>query len=50
MTLAPPVLVTVSESDCLLPTVTLLKLRLVGFDPNVPGAIPFPPEGWLVWG
>lgn len=35
-------LVTVSDSDCLLPTVTLPKLRLVGFDPSVPGATPVP--------
>lgn len=45
MTLAPPVLVTVSESDCLLPTVTLPKLRLVGFDPKAPGATPVPDNG-----
>lgn len=47
MTLAPPVLVTVSDSDCLLPTVTLPKLRLVGFDPNVPGAMPVPDNGMV---
>jgi hypothetical protein len=45
VTLAPPVLVTVSNRDWLLPTVTLPKLRLVGFDPNVPGATPEPDNG-----
>jgi len=45
VTLAPPVLVTVSDSDCLLPTVTLPKPRLVGFDPKVPGAMPVPARG-----
>ena len=35
-------LVTVSERDLLLPTVTLPKLRLVGFDPSVPGVTPLP--------
>jgi len=29
----------------LLPTVTLPKLRLVGFDPSVPGATPVPDKG-----
>ena len=42
MTLEPPVLVTVSDRVCLLPTVTLPKLRLVGFDPNVPAVTPVP--------
>ena len=45
MTLELPVLVTVSDRDCLLPTVTLPKLRLVGFDPSVPGEIPVPANG-----
>jgi hypothetical protein len=36
------VLVTVSVRACLLPTVTLPKLRLAGFDPSVPGDIPEP--------
>ena len=45
MTLEPPVLVNVSDKDCLLPTVTLPKLRLVGFDPSAPGAIPVPDNG-----
>jgi hypothetical protein len=38
-------LVTVSDSDCLLPTVTLPKLRLVGFDPRTPAATPVPDSG-----
>ena len=42
MTVEPPVLVTVSVRACLLPTVTLPKLRLAGFDPRVAGAIPVP--------
>lgn len=42
MTLDPPVFVTVSGRDELLPTVTLPKLRLVGFDPKVPGVTPVP--------
>lgn len=45
MTLEPPVLVTVSDRDLLLPTVTLPKPRLVGFDPNAPGATPVPDSG-----
>jgi hypothetical protein len=35
-------LVTVSESDCVLPTVTLPKLKLAGFEPREPDAIPLP--------
>src|ERR1700674_1920433 len=42
VTLEPPALVTVSDKDCLLPTITLPKLRLVGFDPTAPGATPVP--------
>ena len=38
-------MVTVSDKDCLFPTVTLLKLRLVGLAPNVPGATPVPDNG-----
>jgi len=38
-------LVTVSDRDWLLPTVTLPKLRLVGFDPSVPGVTPVPDNG-----
>jgi hypothetical protein len=45
VTLVPPVLVTVSERDWLFPTVTLPKLRLVGFDPSAPGEIPVPDKG-----
>ena len=50
MTLEPPVLVTVSDRDCRLPTVTLPKLRLVGFDPNAPGATPTPDNAIVVDG
>lgn len=42
VTLVPPVFVTVSEIDELLPTVTFPKLMLVGLAPNVPGATPVP--------
>ena len=45
MTLDPPVLVTVSDRDWLLPTVTFPKLRLVGFDPSVPCVTPVPVTG-----
>ena len=45
MTLVPPVLVTVSDRDCLLPTVTLPKPREVGFAPSVPGVTPVPDKG-----
>ena len=45
MTLEPPVLVTVSDRDCLLPTIALPKLRLVGFDPSAPGVAPVPDNG-----
>ena len=38
-------LVTVSERDCLFPTVTLPKLRLVGLAPSVPGVTPVPDRG-----
>ena len=38
-------LVTVSDKDWLLSTVTLPKLRLVGFDPRVPKATPVPDRG-----
>ena len=40
-------MVTVSDSDWLLPTVTLPKLRLVGFDPSAPGATPVPDNGMV---
>jgi len=39
------VLVTVSERDWLLPTVTLPKLRLAGLAPSVPGVTPVPDKG-----
>src|SRR5438270_128376 len=42
VTLEPPVLVTDSDRDCLIPTFTLPKLRLVGFEPSAPGATPLP--------
>jgi hypothetical protein len=45
VTLDPPVLVIVSDRDCLPPTITLPKLRLVGFDPSVPGVTPAPDNG-----
>ena len=47
MTSVPPVLVTVSERDLLLPTVTLPKLRLVGLAPSVPGVTPVPDKGMV---
>ncbi len=45
VTLLPPVLVTVSDKDCLFPTVTVPKLRLVGLAPSVPGVTPLPDKG-----
>jgi hypothetical protein len=45
VTLVPPVLVTVSDRDWLFPTVTLPKLRLVGFDPSTPALTPVPVRG-----
>jgi len=42
VTLEPPLLVTVSDSDGSDPTVTLPKLRLVGFDAKSPGDTPVP--------
>jgi len=38
----PPVLVTVSDRDWLLPTVTLPKLSVVGFAPSVACETPVP--------
>ena len=38
-------MVTVSDRDCLLPMVTVPKLRLVGFDPSAPGTTPVPDNG-----
>ena len=40
-------LVTVSDRDCLFPTVTLPKLRLVGLAPSVPGVTPLPDKGMV---
>lgn len=45
VTLEPPVLVIVSGSDWLLPTVTLPKLSVVGFAPKLPGVTPVPVSG-----
>jgi hypothetical protein len=45
VSVVPPVLVTVSDSTCLLPSVTLPKLKLVGFDPREPAAMPVPDSG-----
>ena len=45
VTLDPPVFVTVSERDCLLPTITLPKLRLVGLGLRTPGVTPAPDNG-----
>jgi hypothetical protein len=47
VTVVPPLLVTVSDRDCLFPTVTLPKLRLVGFAPSVPGVTPLPDKGMV---
>ncbi len=41
----PPVLVTVSDNTCLLPSVTLPKFKLVGFDPSAPCVTPVPDNG-----
>lgn len=45
MTLDPPVLVTVSDSEEFLPTITLPKSRLVGLDDRVPAETPIPDNG-----
>lgn len=45
MTLVPPVLVTVSDDVWVFPTVTVPKLKLVGFDPSTPGDMPVPERG-----
>jgi hypothetical protein len=42
-----PVFVMVSESDPVLPTFTLPKLRLVGFALKAPGATPVPDSGMV---
>ena len=47
MTLEPPVFVTVSDRDLLLPRITLPKLRLLGLDPKAPTASPVPVNGMV---
>lgn len=47
VTVDPPVLVRVSERFLLLPTWTLPKARLVGFDDSVPCVTPVPESGML---
>ena len=47
VTLVPPLLVMVSDRDCLFPTVTLPKPRLVGLAPSVPGVTPLPDNGMV---
>ena len=47
MTLVPPVFVIVSKRDWLLPTVTLPKVRLAGFDPSAPGVTAVPDNGMV---
>ena len=42
VTLVPPVLLIVSETDCCVPTVTLPKASLEGLLANCPAAIPAP--------
>jgi hypothetical protein len=44
-TLDPPVFVIVSDNVLLLVTCTFPKLRLVGFDPSAPAAVPVPDNG-----
>lgn len=46
----PPVLVMVSDNVPLLPTFTLPKLRLVGFEPSAPAATPVPDRDAVVDG
>jgi len=50
VTLEPPLLVTVSDSDGSAPTVTLPKLRLAGFDASVPSATPLPDNAMVTVG
>ena len=47
VTLDPPVLVTVADTERLPPTVTLPKARLLGLDPSAPGATPVPDKGMV---
>jgi hypothetical protein len=42
LTLELPVLVTVTDCDCLAPTLTLPKSSLAGLSVSVPGAVPVP--------
>jgi hypothetical protein len=46
--LDPPVLVSVSDRDRLLLTVTLPKPRLAGVDPRVPTVTPVPDTGIVI--
>jgi hypothetical protein len=50
VTVDPPVLVRVSERFVLLPTCTLPKARLVGFDASVPCVTPVPDSAMLKLG
>src|ERR1700722_3901069 len=45
VTLVPPEFVTVSDKVLFVPTCTLPKLKLVGFDPRAPAATPVPESG-----
>jgi len=47
VTLVPPLLVRASDRELLVPTVTLEKLRLLGFGTKVPGATPVPDSAML---
>ncbi len=47
VTVEPPVLVTFSDKDVLLPTVTLPKLKLAGLGDRSPGEIPVPDNGMV---
>jgi len=47
VTLDPPVFVTVSDRGWLFPTITLPKIRLVGFAPSAPAARPVPESGMV---
>ncbi len=50
MTLVPPVLVTVSETDNWLPTVTLPNAALEGLATSWPAAVPVPVSGMFTVG
>src|SRR3981189_3116431 len=47
VTVGPPLLVTVTTTDLLLPTVTLPKLMLLGFAMREPGVTPVPESAML---